>query len=189
MATSRRGETRASESATGGCLRRIQGLTEPGTWLHPDGNRIWCKTPTGGPDRGDRVRLHAERQDRGAVHAGSDACRGAEYLWDRNDIDAVDAKLRQRLRAGDVILLDVRPRLEYETGHISGARSVRGACRQTPRLTERGGNRGLLPRPYCVFGDEAVSVLRAKGYRARRLAEGFPDWRSCGFPVETGAAG
>jgi len=38
--------------------------------------------------------------------------------------------------------------------------------------------------PYCVFSDEAVALLMSRGYRARRLREGLPDWRAAGLPVE-----
>jgi rhodanese-related sulfurtransferase len=116
----------------------------------------------------------------------------AEFLGRRDSMDAVGAaELRRRLRDGDVIVLDVRPRSEYEAGHIAGARSVpieelEKRLRDLPPDSEvvaycRG--------PYCVFADEAVAALRAKGYRARRLAEGFPDWRSRGFPVAAGGSG
>jgi rhodanese-related sulfurtransferase len=115
-----------------------------------------------------------------------------EFLGNRDDMDAVSAaELRWRLRDGTVLLLDVRPRAEFEAGHIAGARSI-----PLEELEER--LRDLPPDgevvaycrgPYCVFADEAVAALRAKGYRARRLAEGFPDWRSRGFPVATGGDG
>jgi rhodanese-related sulfurtransferase len=114
----------------------------------------------------------------------------AEYLGDRHHMDAVDAaELRKRLADGDVVLLDVRPRSEYEAGHIAGARSVpveelEALLADLPADAEvvaycRG--------PYCVFADEAVTTLRSQGYRARRLTEGFPDWQARGLPVEVGA--
>lgn len=114
----------------------------------------------------------------------------AEYLGDRSTFKAVDAvELRRRLE--DVIVLDVRPRSEYEAGHIHGARNVpfdelEARLRELPAGAEivaycRG--------PYCVFADEAVAALRAKGYRALRLSEGYPDWRLRGFPVAIGAGG
>ncbi|OJW06986.1 MAG: ArsR family transcriptional regulator [Planctomycetales bacterium 71-10] len=111
----------------------------------------------------------------------------SEYLEDRSKLEAVDAaELKRRLQ--DVVILDVRSRAEYESGHIRGARNVphdelEARLRDLPRDAEivaycRG--------PYCVFADEVVAALQAKGYRARRLAEGYPDWRQRGFPVSTG---
>ena len=109
------------------------------------------------------------------------------YLGDRDALEAVDASdLLERLRDGSVVVLDVRPEEEYRAGHIPGALSVpvdalEAALKSLPRDREvvaycRG--------PYCVFSDEAVAFLRARGYRARRLRQGLPDWRAAGMPVE-----
>jgi rhodanese-related sulfurtransferase len=114
-----------------------------------------------------------------------------EFLGTRSDMEAVDVtELRRRLKTDDVTVLDVRPSLEYEAGHIRGARNIpfdelKARLREIPQGIEivaycRG--------PYCVFADEAVEVLRARGFRARRLTEGYPDWRSRGFAIETGTA-
>lgn len=111
----------------------------------------------------------------------------AEYFGDRSKLDAVDAvELRRRLQ--DVIVLDVRPRLEYEAGHIRGARNV-PFDELADRLRELPPNLEIVAYcrgPYCVFADQAVAALRAKGYRALRLSEGYPDWRLRGFPIESG---
>jgi rhodanese-related sulfurtransferase len=109
------------------------------------------------------------------------------YLVDRDALEAVDSSdLLERLRDGSVVVLDVRPEEEYRAGHIPGALSVpvdalEAALQTLPRDREvvaycRG--------PYCVFSDEAVAFLRARGYRARRLRQGLPDWRAAGMPVE-----
>ena len=109
------------------------------------------------------------------------------YLVNRDALEAVDSSdLVERLRDGSVVVLDVRPEEEYRAGHISGALSVpvdalEAALKTLPRDREvvaycRG--------PYCVFSDEAVAFLRARGYRARRLRQGLPDWRAAGMPVE-----
>ncbi len=109
------------------------------------------------------------------------------YLVDRDALEAVDSSdLLERLRDGSVVVLDVRPEEEYRAGHIPGALSVpvdalEAALQTLPRDREvvaycRG--------PYCVFSDEAVAFLRARGYRARRLRQGLPDWRAAGMPVD-----
>jgi rhodanese-related sulfurtransferase len=109
------------------------------------------------------------------------------YLEDRDALEAVDAtELMERLSDESVIVLDVRPEEEYRAGHIPGALSVpvdglEAALQALPKDREivaycRG--------PYCVFSDEAVALLRARGYRARRLRQGLPDWRAAGMPVE-----
>jgi rhodanese-related sulfurtransferase/DNA-binding transcriptional ArsR family regulator len=112
------------------------------------------------------------------------------YLGDRERLDAIGVdELRERIQAGTVLLLDVRPTDEYHAGHIAGAISIpydeiERRIRDVPRGQEvvaycRG--------PYCVFADEAVSTLRAHRRKARRLASGFPEWRAAGLPVERGA--
>jgi rhodanese-related sulfurtransferase len=111
----------------------------------------------------------------------------ATYLKDRKAFDAVGRdELLDRVRAGEVVVIDVRPVEEYAAGHIKGAVSV-----PLPELEER---LKELPRrrevvaycrgPYCVYADEAVQLLRAHGRKARRLHEGFPEWRAAGLPTE-----
>jgi rhodanese-related sulfurtransferase len=110
------------------------------------------------------------------------------FLENRDALEAVGAAaLMERLSDGNVVVLDVRPEEEYRAGHIPGALSVpvdalEAALQALPKDKEivaycRG--------PYCVFSDEAVTLLRSRGYQARILAEGLPDWRAKGLPVET----
>lgn len=115
-----------------------------------------------------------------------------EYLGGRSEMDEVNAaELRRRLRDENVVILDVRPRREFEAGHIRGAR-----CVPFDELTDRlrdlpddGEIVAYCRGPYCVFADEAVAVMKSKGYRAMRLTEGYPDWHSRGYPVEIGNSG
>jgi rhodanese-related sulfurtransferase len=111
------------------------------------------------------------------------------YLGDGEGLEAVSQReLARRLQAGDVVVVDVRPSAEYAAGHVAGAWSVPLAELQArleaiPRDTEvvaycRG--------PYCVYADDAVRTLRAGGFRARRLEDGFPEWRRAGLPVAAG---
>lgn len=96
-------------------------------------------------------------------------------------------ELRQRLKTGSVVVIDVRPELEYRAGHIRGARSIPiGELKR--RLREIPKDRAIVAYcrgPYCVFADEAVAMLRAAGYSAERLQEGFPEWKMRGYAVET----
>ena len=109
------------------------------------------------------------------------------YLQDREELEAVDAaELMERLSDGNVVVLDVRPEEEYRAGHIPGALSVpvdalEAALQTLPRNQEMV---AYCRGPYCVFSDEAVAFLRSRGYRARRLRQGLPDWRAAGMPVE-----
>ena len=112
----------------------------------------------------------------------------ATYLADRDALESIDAAgLLDRMRNDDVVVLDVRPVEEFDAGHIPGARSIPIADLEQ-RLQELPQDREIIAYcrgPYCVFSDEAVVLLHARGYRARRLEDGLPDWRSSGLPVET----
>jgi len=109
------------------------------------------------------------------------------YLTDRGSLEAVSVEeLLVRMREEGVLVLDVRPEEEYRAGHIPGARSV-PLERLEAYLEELPRDREVIAYcrgPYCVFSDEAVALLRSRDYRARRLAEGLPDWRAAGLPVE-----
>ncbi|HEX5501188.1 MAG TPA: metalloregulator ArsR/SmtB family transcription factor, partial [Thermomicrobiales bacterium] len=111
-----------------------------------------------------------------------------DFLEDRAALAPVGAaELLARLRDEGLVVLDVRPAEEYRAGHIAGARSL-PVAELAARLREIPPDREVIAYcrgPYCVFADEAVALLRARGYRARRLAEGLPDWRAAGLPVET----
>lgn len=95
-------------------------------------------------------------------------------------------ELLQRARRDDVIVLDTRPAHEYRAGHIPGALSVPvdELQERLRRLPKHKQYVAYCRGPYCVYADRAVEVLTASGRRARRLKDGFPEWRAAGFPVE-----
>jgi rhodanese-related sulfurtransferase/DNA-binding transcriptional ArsR family regulator len=112
-----------------------------------------------------------------------------DYFVARDALEPVSrAELVERTGRGDVVILDVRPHAEFLAGHIPGALSVPldqldGALARLPRRAQvvaycRG--------PYCVLAPQAVERLRAKGFKARRLADGMPEWRLAGLPVAAG---
>lgn len=114
-----------------------------------------------------------------------------DYFESRDRLEPIDARtLWERVRRGDVVVVDCRPPEEYAAGHIPGAWSIPvGELRR--RLAE-------LPRdseivaycrgPYCVMAVEALQILHRHGFRARRMEGGFPEWREAGLPVERGLA-
>jgi rhodanese-related sulfurtransferase len=111
-----------------------------------------------------------------------------EYLGEREGVEHVSAsELQERLARGDVVVLDVRPELEYRAGHIPGAQSVPvdALASLAPKLPRRREIVAYCRGPYCVYADDAVRLLRARGLKARRLDVGFPEWRRAGLPVET----
>ncbi len=110
------------------------------------------------------------------------------YLTNRVALEAVcSEELLAKMRESGVVVLDVRPEEEYRAGHIPGAHSV-PLERLEAYLEEIPEDQEVVAYcrgPYCVFSDEAVKHLEARGYRATRLAEGFPEWRAAGLPVES----
>ncbi len=109
------------------------------------------------------------------------------FLEDRESLAPVSAQeLLELYQDRNVVLLDVRPENEYRAGHIPGARSV-PIDRLEPYLKQIPKDKEVVAYcrgPYCVFSDEAVALLQERGYRARRLAQGLPDWRAAGLPIE-----
>jgi rhodanese-related sulfurtransferase/predicted transcriptional regulator len=113
-----------------------------------------------------------------------------EFLGDRHALEPVPAsELLARAKQGLVTVLDVRPAEEFAAGHLPGAVNIpierlEGELAKLPKRREviaycRG--------PYCLMSFEAVMKLRQRGWKARRLEGGFPEWRAAGRPVESGA--
>lgn len=148
-----------------------------------DGNRVVYRLAS------DAVgELWAAVRDVASQHlAGLDRL-AADYLGDRGGMEELSrAELARRLGDG-VIVWDVRPPAEFEAGHVAGAVSVPpGEVRRRLRSVPKDAQVVAYCRgPYCVFADDAVRALRAKGRRAARLEEGFPEWRRAGLPVAVG---
>lgn len=110
-----------------------------------------------------------------------------DFFQDRDALEAVSREeLAQRLNTGQVTVLDVRPEVEYLLGHVPGAINI-PAQELEQRIAD-------LPReheivaycrgPYCVMSLEAVAALRDKGFKVRRLEDGFPEWKAAGLAVE-----
>ncbi len=113
---------------------------------------------------------------------------------DFNRLDALEPvsrdELARRLRSGSVTLIDVRPEDEFLTGHLPGALNL-PLAELEQRLADLPKDHEIVAYcrgPYCVLSFEAVAALRAKGFRARRLEDGFPEWKAAGFGVEAAAA-
>jgi rhodanese-related sulfurtransferase/DNA-binding transcriptional ArsR family regulator len=113
------------------------------------------------------------------------------YLGPRDSIATVTREeLAADLESGSLVVLDVRPLAEYEAGHIPNAVPIDpmrlyDQLRKVPRDARvvaycRG--------PFCAYACEAVRALESEGVLARRLEEGFPEWRRAGLPVATGRA-
>lgn len=113
------------------------------------------------------------------------------FLEERSQMEPVGREgLLDKVRAGDVTVLDVRPAEEYQAGHITGALSV-PLTELRRRLAELPRDRRIVAYcrgPYCVLAIEAVEMLRASGFDAVRLEDGVPEWRARGWDVAVGDA-
>lgn len=149
-----------------------------------DGTRIFYRLAS------DRVAdLWSALRDVARDHVAGLERLAHAYLGPRDGIEVIGTEeLAARIRRRQVVVLDVRPAEEFASGHIGGARSVpitelRRQLRALPRDAEivaycRG--------PYCVYADDAVRELQRRGFRARRLVDGFPEWKRAGLPVAVG---
>jgi len=108
------------------------------------------------------------------------------YFNSRDDMEPVSrTELLARIKEGDVQVLDVRPTDEFELAHIPGAINIPLATLKR-KLTVLDPDKEVVAYcrgPWCVLSFEAVSMLRAAGYRVRRLEDGLPEWRSASLPV------
>jgi rhodanese-related sulfurtransferase len=112
-----------------------------------------------------------------------------QYLEGRGALEPIDdEELLRRVRAGDVTLVDVRPREEYVAGHLPGAISVplSDLLKRAGELRKRRDIVAYCRGPYCVMALDAVDLLRRKGFRAHRLEHGVAEWRARGWRVESG---
>jgi rhodanese-related sulfurtransferase len=112
-----------------------------------------------------------------------------EHFGTRADAEPVPMdELLKRARSKQVVILDTRPASEYLAGHIPGALSIPVGDLQhrLKELTKGKEYVAYCRGPYCIYADRAVEMLRGHGRKARRLVEGFPEWRAAGFPVSRG---
>jgi rhodanese-related sulfurtransferase len=151
-----------------------------------DGTRIFYRLAS--PRVGE---LWSALRDVTAAHHEQLDELAAAYLGDRDRLEQIGRKeLAERIAAGDVVVIDVRPAAEFAAGHISGALSI--------PIGELAANIRDLPAgvevvaycrgPYCVFADDALRLLHRLSRSARRLEDGFPEWARADLPVDTAAA-
>jgi rhodanese-related sulfurtransferase/DNA-binding transcriptional ArsR family regulator len=113
------------------------------------------------------------------------------YFNKRDSLEAISRKeLLNRTKEGLVTVLDVRPSEEYESGHVPGAINLplKDLKRRLGELPKKQEIIAYCRGPYCVLAFEAVAELRKKGFKARRLEEGYPEWKAAGLPIEIEAS-
>lgn len=129
----------------------------------------------------ERLRTVAER------HLGEVDKLVNTYLSSKDSMEPIPREeLLQRAKEGSVTVLDVRPPAEYAAGHLPGAINV-PLAELEKHLAEFDPKQEIVAYcrgPYCVLAFEAVRALREKGLKARRLQDGYPEWKTAGLPVE-----
>lgn len=149
-----------------------------------EGTRVWYRLASGEVEQ-----LWTILRAVAAAHVVGFDRLAADYVGDRADLEPVTrAELWRRLQAGDVVVIDVRPPAEYRAGHIPGAVSAPLPDLQQVLATLPADREvvAYCRGPYCVYADEAVRLLGRRGLQARRLEDGFPEWRRAGLPVAVG---
>jgi len=109
------------------------------------------------------------------------------YLTIKDDLEPVPREeLLNRVRADLVTVIDVRPAEEYQSGHVPGAVNVpiKELENYLQKLDKHQEIVAYCRRTHCVLAFDAVEQLRRQGLKARRLEDGFPEWKNAGLPVE-----
>jgi rhodanese-related sulfurtransferase len=165
---------RASEQSTANTSQHLQALHAAGLVVRRrEGNRV--RYAFAGDDV---LALWLALRETSAARLAEVRRAAEEYLGD--EVEAIGRdQLIARMARGDVVLVDVRPTEEFEAGHIDGARSI-PLEELERRLTELPADREFVAYcrgPFCAYAHAAVRTLRAEGRSARRLEEGWPEWR------------
>jgi rhodanese-related sulfurtransferase/DNA-binding HxlR family transcriptional regulator len=165
---------RASEQSTANASQHLRALHAAGMVTRTrEGTRV--RYAIAGDEA---LRLWLALRDASVAQLGEVERAARDYLGE--DVETIGRdELRARLARGDVVLVDVRPEVEYEAGHIETARSIPHDELER-RLAELPRDREVVAYcrgPFCAYAHEAVRRLRAAGLEARRLEEGWPEWR------------
>lgn len=174
----------ASGLAVANASRHLQVLRTAGmVTSRRDGTRVLYR-----PSGDEAMRLWIALRDAAPTHL-ADVDRAARaYLGE--DVEAIGPdELLARMRRGTAVVIDARPRIEFDSGHIQGARSV-PLDELEDRLADLPADAEVVAYcrgPYCVYAHETVRRLRAAGRRAVRLEGGWPEWRLAALPSATDA--
>jgi rhodanese-related sulfurtransferase/biotin operon repressor len=165
------------------CSKHLQALRQAGLVLaRKEGLRVYYSLA------GDDVLLLLNSLRQVAEHRVAEVDRLLRtWLAHRDEMEPVPATvLLERAKKGLVTVLDVRPAEEYAAGHLPGAINVPIGKLESylSRLPRRKEVVAYCRGPYCLMSFDAVEKLRKRGWKARRLQDGFPEWRAAGLPVE-----
>jgi rhodanese-related sulfurtransferase/DNA-binding transcriptional ArsR family regulator len=163
--------------------KHLQGLRQAGlVHARKEGLRVYYSLA------GDDVSLLLASLRGVAEHRAADVEKLLKtWLAHRDELEPVPAReVLDRLKKGLVTLLDVRPAEEYAAGHLPGALNVPIEKLESylSKLPRRKEVVAYCRGPYCLMSFEAVEQLRKRGFKAKRLQDGYPEWRAAGLPVE-----
>lgn len=165
---------RASAQSTANTSQHLQALHSAGMVTRSrEGTRVRYRLAGD-----DALRVWLALRDASAARLAEVDRAARDYLGERVEAIGRD-ELVARLKRGDVIVVDVRPREEFDAGHIDGARSI-PLEELHARLAELPSDREIVAYcrgPFCAYAHEAVRELQAAGHTARRLNDGWPEWR------------
>ena len=163
--------------------KHLQGLRQAGLVnARKEGLRVYYSLA------GDDVSLLLASLRGVAEHRAADVEKLLQtWLAHRDELDPVPAReVLQRLKGGLVTVLDVRPAEEFAAGHLPGALNVPVEKLEAflSKLPRRREVIAYCRGPYCLMSFDAVAKLRKRGFKAKRLKDGYPEWRAAGLPVE-----
>jgi rhodanese-related sulfurtransferase len=170
---------RASDQSTANTSQHLQALHAAGMVTRArEGTRVRYAIAGDGA-----LRLWLALRDSSVAQLAEVERAARDYLGD--EVEAIGREeLIARLGRGDVVLVDVRPEEEFAAGHIDGARSI-PLDELEQRLVELPADREVVAYcrgPFCAYAHDAVRRLQASGRSARRLQEGWPEWRLADNP-------
>lgn len=111
----------------------------------------------------------------------------SEHYAPQDDLEPLTREeLLGRIENGDAVIIDLRPEHEYSAGHVRGSKNIPldELAQKLKQFSKKQTIIAYCRGPYCALAYRAVHLLRDKGYDARRLEDGFPEWKMAGFPVE-----
>ena len=163
---------RASDQSTANASQHLQALHAAGLVARSrEGNKVRYSLA------GESLRLWLALRDVSAAQLAEVERAARDYLGD--EVEAIDRdELKARLSRGEVVLIDVRPKEEFEAGHIERASSI-PIDQLERRIAELPADREVIAYcrgPFCAYAHDAVRTLRDAGRSARRLEDGVPEW-------------
>jgi rhodanese-related sulfurtransferase/predicted transcriptional regulator len=165
------------------CSKHLQVLRQAGlVTARKEGQRVYYAV-----SGSDVVSLYSVLQSVGESRIAEVERLVRQWLTHRDEMEPVPAaELLDRAKKGLVTVLDVRPAEEYAAGHLPGAINIpiEQLESRLGKLCKKREVVAYCRGPYCLMSFEAVEKLRKRGLKARRLENGYPEWRAAGLPVE-----